>query len=154
MTTSIAIALHILSATIWVGGMFFAYMALRPVAASQLEPPVRLTLWAGVFAKFFPWVWISIIILFTTGYWLIFNVYNSMGATPLYVHIMLSLGIVMTLIFMHVFFAPYRRLKQAIAASDWPTGGSKLAQIRILVGVNTLIGLSVVAIAAGGRFIG
>jgi uncharacterized membrane protein len=44
--------LHILGFTVSVGGMFFAYMALRPVAASQLEPAQRLLLWAGVFAKF------------------------------------------------------------------------------------------------------
>ena len=36
---AIAIPLHLLAAVIWVGGMFFAYMALRPVAASLLEPP-------------------------------------------------------------------------------------------------------------------
>lgn len=36
---SIALALHVLAVTVWVGGMFFAYMILRPVAASQLQPP-------------------------------------------------------------------------------------------------------------------
>ena len=29
---SIAISLHILSAVLWVGGMFFAHQVLRPVA--------------------------------------------------------------------------------------------------------------------------
>ena len=38
---ALAITLHILGAVIWVGGMFFAYMALRPVAAALLEPPQR-----------------------------------------------------------------------------------------------------------------
>ena len=28
--------LHVLGIVVWVGGMFFAYMALRPVAASVL----------------------------------------------------------------------------------------------------------------------
>jgi len=153
MAHAIALALHLLSAVVWVGGMFFAYMALRPVAASQLEPPLRLSLWAGVFTKFFPWVWISIILLLNSGYWMIFTVYKSMGATPLYVHVMVGLGIIMMLIFMHVFFAPFRRLKQAVTAEDWPTGGSKLAQIRILIGINLLIGLSVVVIAVVGRFL-
>ena len=45
---AIAIALHLLAAVIWVGGMFFAYMALRPAAASLLEPPLRLPLWSQV----------------------------------------------------------------------------------------------------------
>lgn len=38
----LAITLHVLSAVVWVGGMFFAWMALRPVAASLLEPPPRV----------------------------------------------------------------------------------------------------------------
>ena len=53
---SIALALHVLAITVWVGGMFFAYMVLRPIAASQLQPPQRLPLWQGVFSRFFPWV--------------------------------------------------------------------------------------------------
>ena len=41
---SVTITLHLLSAVIWVGGMFFAYMVLRPAAATLLEPPQRLPL--------------------------------------------------------------------------------------------------------------
>jgi len=40
----VAIPLHFLATVIWVGGMFFAYMALRSVAASLLEPAQRLPL--------------------------------------------------------------------------------------------------------------
>ncbi len=154
MTNSVILALHLLSAVIWVGGMFFAYMALRPVAASQLEPPARLRLWAGVFSRFFPWVWIGIVLLLTTGYWMLFKLFGGMGGAPLYIHIMNGLGIIMILIYMHVFFAPFRRLKQAVAIEDWPTGGAKLAQIRVLVGINLSLGLIVVAIASGGRYLG
>ena len=64
----IALLLHVLAAVVWVGGMFFAYAALRPVAVSQLEPPLRLALWAGVFSKFFPWVFVAIAILLITGF--------------------------------------------------------------------------------------
>jgi len=59
----LTLILHVLSVIIWVGGMFFAYMCLRPIAASQLEPPVRLQLWVGVFGKFFPFVWLAVILL-------------------------------------------------------------------------------------------
>ena len=65
---------------------------------------------------------------------------------------MLMLGIVMMLIFMHVYFAGYKRLKLAVAAQDWPAGGGKLAQIRMLVGINTILGLATIAIGAGGRY--
>ena len=69
-----------------------------------------------------------------------------------YVHVMLLLGIVMVLIFMHVYFAAYKRLKLAVAAQDWPTGGGKLAQIRMLIGINTILGLLTIAVGSGGRY--
>lgn len=147
-----AVLLHVIAVVIWVGGMFFAYMVLRPAAATLLEPPHRLTLWAGVFDLFFPWVWSSIIAVLATGFWMIFATFGGMGAVGLYVHAMLGLGIVMMLIFFHVYFAPYKRLKRAVAAQDWPEGGKQLAMIRKLVGINTLIGIITIAVGAGGRY--
>ena len=80
---SVAMALlvlvHTLGATIWVGGMFFAYLVLRPVAAGRLEPPARLSLWAGCFDRFFVWVWIAVVILPLTGYWMSFWALGGMA---------------------------------------------------------------------------
>jgi len=146
----LALSLHVLFVVIWVGGMFFAYMALRPVAASLLEPPQRLQLWAGVFAKFFPWVWAAVALILLSGLWMIYGYYN--GEVPVSDHIMMGLGIIMMLIFMHVFFAPYGRLKRAVAAQDWPAGGKALGQIRMLIGINLSIGLLVVLIALLGKY--
>ena len=148
----LALALHVLSVVIWVGGMFFAHRFLRPAAADVLEPPQRLTLWVQVFGRFFPWVWLSIVTLLVTGFGMMFGWFGGMQA-PLYVHIMMGLGVVMMLIFMHVFFAPYRRLRQAVTDQDWKEGGRRLAQIRMLVGINTLLGLGVIVVATVGRFL-
>jgi uncharacterized membrane protein len=149
----VMVALHVLSAVIWVGGMFFAYMALRPVAARQLEPPLRLGLWAGVFGRFFPWVFAAIAALLASGFWMVLSFYGGFNSVGMYVHLMLWGGSLMMLIFLHVYFAPFGRLKRAVAAGDWPAGARSLAQIRILVGVNLLLGLIVVAIATGGRYL-
>lgn len=151
-TIIFSLVLHILSAVVWVGGMFFAYMFLRP-AASQLEPPSRLQLWVVVFQKFFPFVWLALLFLPLTGYMMIFEVWGGMGATPLYVHLMNILGTVMILIFLHVYFAPFKRLKEAVIKKDWPEGGRNLNIIRKLVGLNTIIGLLVIIIASAGRTI-
>ena len=150
---AIAIILHLLPAVIWVGGMFFAYMALRPVAASQLEPPARLSLWVGVFRKFFPWVFAAIALILGSGFWMVYTVFGGLGTSGLYVHVMLVLGILMMLIFLHVYFAPFRRLQRAVGEEDWPTGGKQLAQIRMMVGINLLLGLVTIAIASGGRYL-
>jgi uncharacterized membrane protein len=149
----LAISLHVLSSVIWVGGMFFAYLVLRPIAAIQFEPPQRLTLWSNVFSKFFPWVWVAVVLLVGTGFWLITNKFGGMKNVGVHIHIMMSMGIIMALIFMHVFFAPTRKLAKAVAESNWEEAGKKLAQIRILIGLNLIIGVAVVVIATSGRYL-
>lgn len=149
---SIALALHVLSAALWVGGMFFAYQVLRPVAAEQLEPPARLKLWATVFSRFFPWVWLFVALLPATGYWLIFTFLGGMSAVGLHIHLMQSIGWIMILIYMHLFFAPFRRLREAVITEQWSVAGKQLNQIRQIVGINLLLGLLTLTIAAGGRY--
>lgn len=149
----IAITLHLLAVVVWVGGMFFAYMALRPVAATLLEAPQRLPLWSLTFARFFPWVWVSVILLPVTGYWMILKVFGGFGSLALYIHIMQGVGILMILIFLHVFFAPYRRLKQAVAAGDFTTAGKHLALIRKLIGLNLTLGIALIVVASSGRYL-
>ena len=114
----IALLLHVLAAVVWVGGMFFAYVALRPVAVSQFEPPQRLALWAAVFGKFFPWVFVAIGTLLVTGFWIVLSFYGGFANVGLHVDLMLWAGLLMMLIFLHVFFAPFKRLKLAVAAED------------------------------------
>ncbi len=145
----IAYLLHVLGVVVWVGGMFFAYLALRPVAASVLEPPQRLTLWAGVFDKFFPWVWLSVALILATGLHLLM-VFGGLAA-PHHALAMLALGIVMMLIFGHVYFAPYRKLKRAVAGQDWKAGGAALGQIRQLIDINLILGLVTIAVVFVGR---
>jgi uncharacterized membrane protein len=150
---SVSIALHILASAIWVGGMFFAYVALRPAAAQVLEPPQRLALWIESFKRFFVWVWLSILVLIVTGYWMVFSIFGGFDSVGLHVHLMHGMGIVMMLIFFHVYFAPYRRLRHAVIIEDYPEGGRRLGQIRMLVGLNLTIGLFVIAIASAGRYL-
>lgn len=149
-----AILLHLLGIVVWVGGMFFAYMALRPAAAQLLEPPQRLTLWAGTFGRFFPWVWVSVVFILGSGLDLIFTKLGGFATTPPYVHSMFGIGLLMMLIFAHVFFAPYGRLKRFVAAQDWPSAGAALAQIRMLIGINLSLGLINIAIAVIGERLG
>jgi uncharacterized membrane protein len=67
-------------------------------------------------------------------------------------HIMLGLGIIMMLIFMHVFFAPYKKLTRAVAEERWADGAKSLAQIRLLVGINLSIGLITTIVAVAGKY--
>jgi uncharacterized membrane protein len=148
----IAISLHILAATIWVGGMFFAYSFLRPVAADVLEPPQRLTVWVQVFRKFFNWVWLAIILLIVSGHFMIAQ-FGGLASVGKHIHIMMLLGYIMTAIFMHVYFAPFKRLKAAVTLEDWPNAASNLNVIRKMVLLNLVLGLITVFVASAGRYI-
>lgn len=152
MTMHLALTLHLLGVVIWVGGMFFAYMALRPAAVEILQAPFRLRLWEAVFKRFFPWVWLSILFILGSGYYIIFGLIGGFANTAIYVHIMHGLGIVMVLIYLHVFFAPFNRLKRFNATESWEPAGAALAQIRWLIALNLTIGLIIVIVATAGRY--
>ena len=149
--TVIALALHILAAVAWVGGMLFAHQMLRP-AARALEPAIRLPLWHRVFSRFFPLVWASIVILLASGVFMVVHTFGGFAGIGLYVNVMMALGIIMMLIFFHLFFAPWKRFARAVAAGDLAEAGRQIEQIRVIVGINLLIGLVTVAVGATGRY--
>jgi uncharacterized membrane protein len=148
----IALSLHVLGVVIWVGGMFFAHMALRPVALRLLEPAQRLPLWAGVFGRFFPWVWASVSLILGSGLYLLLAMggFRTVGWP---VHLMFALGLAMTAIFLYIFFSPYRRLKQFVALRDWKGAADALARIRKAVGINLSLGILVILAATAGGLV-
>jgi uncharacterized membrane protein len=148
-----AVILHAVSAVVWVGGMFFAHQVLRPAAAA-LDPGPRLLLWSRVLGRFFAWVIASIVLLLASGYVLVFAVFGGFAGVGLHVHLMQGIGILMMLLFLHLYFAPWRRFRMAVAREDWSEGGRQLGQIRTIVTINLVLGLVVVAIGSSGRYWG
>ncbi|HEY6094448.1 MAG TPA: CopD family protein [Gallionellaceae bacterium] len=142
--------LHLWSIVVWVGGMFFAYVVLRPSAAEVLQPPERLKLWNRVFKSFFNWVWAAILLVLVTGFYMIYLL-GGFGHIPMYINLMLLLGSVMMVIFFYVFFSCYASFKVLVERQEWPAAGAMLATIRKLVAVNTTIGLLTLAVVLIGR---
>jgi uncharacterized membrane protein len=140
--------LHVLSAVVWVGGMFFAWMILRPAVISALEGPSRLKLWLQVFPRFFVWVWCAVILLPVTGIGMIHLNFSGFQTAPRYVQVMMGLYVVMVALFLRVSTLNLPELRKAVVAEQWPEGAAALGKIRRLVGINLLIGIAVVAIAA------
>jgi len=150
MTLAIALAfgLHQLATVVWVGGMFFAHMALRPAAAESLQAPPRLQLMAGVFRRFFAWVWAAIVLLWGSGLW-IFLVPLA-GRAGGHVHLMMGIAAVMTCIFVFIYVLPYRGFRSAVGGGDWASAGVRLGLIRRLIGVNLVLGLITALAGAAG----
>jgi uncharacterized membrane protein len=150
---AIAVILHSLSAVVWVGGMFFALVVLRP-ASGPLDPGPRLALWRRVFDRFFAWVFAAIVLLLASGFAMVFWVFAGFRGVGRHVHLMMALGILMMLIFLHLYFAPWKRFRAALAAGDNPAAAVQLNQIRILVTINLILGLVTAAIGSSGRYWG
>ena len=147
LAITVLIVLHILSAVIWVGGMVFAYMVLRP-SVDEMEPAHKLSLLAAIFRRFFRWVWHAVVILPATGYALLFTVYGNLN----HFHLMQSLGWVMIALFIFMFFGPYPPFRQAVVQADWPEAARHLPRIRRIIAINLVLGVITVAVGAAGRF--
>ena len=150
---TIGLIVHVLAAVIWVGGIFFAYVVLRP-ATVALDAHARLELWGRVLGRFFPWVWASIAALLLSGYGMVFLGLGGFRGAGVHVHIMQATGWVMIVLFLHLFFAPWPRLRRALEAGDDKTAARQLNQIRWMVGTNVVLGLLTSAIGASGRYWG
>ena len=103
------LALHILCAVLWVGGMFFAYIVLRP-SLVVLEPPQRLLLHTQIFRRFFLVVWHVMPLLLLSGFAILFGFYGGMAGVAWNVHAMMGLGVLMAIIFMAIVFGPYAQV--------------------------------------------
>lgn len=147
----ILLPLHVLAVIVWVGGMFFAHQILRPTAGA-LDAPVRLAQWRRVFARFFPWVGIAVVVLLATGFAMMAMAFGGMGHAPVYVHVMMGLGIIMMLAFGHLVSAPWKRFRRAVDGADWTAAAAQLNQIRGIVTFNLALGIVVVVIAASGPY--
>jgi uncharacterized membrane protein len=153
LPTALALTLHLLGAVVWVGGMFAAYVCLRP-AAGALDAPQRLLLWRGFFAKFLPWVWVSVLLLLASGYWMLVTTFGGFAHAPLYINLMQLLGLVMVALFVWLFHGPWLKFKRAVDAQQWPLAAGHLNRIRQIIMINLPLGLIVVIIGGTGRFWG
>jgi uncharacterized membrane protein len=142
--TASLLAIHVLSAVVWVGGMFYALVVLRP-ALSVLDAAPRLQLHMLTLKRFFLVVWHAMPLMLLTGWGMIIAAGWDMGHLPLYVNAMQGLGVVMAGIFLFTYFVPFRRLRRAIRP-----GPELLSRIRLLVTANLILGVLVILIATFG----
>ena len=147
------LAIHVLSAVIWVGGMFFALIVLRP-AVGPLEPAVRLALWRRVFARFFPAVGVSVLALLATGHAMILVELGGFGAIGMSIHLMQGIGVLMALLYLHLLVGPYRRFLKALDAGTPPAAGRAIEGIRWIITVNLALGVVTLVIATTGHYWG
>ncbi|MFZ3219884.1 MAG: CopD family protein [Rhodoferax sp.] len=143
--------LHLVAAIVWMGGMTFMLLALKPAAMALLEPQPRARLMGVVWQRFFVMVLIAIVVLLVTGTHLYTAAFKAtkaatgVGSVALGWNAMLVLGMTMVLIFGHIYFAGFKRFKRAAAAGEWPVAAKAAAQIQTLVLANFVLGWLAIA---------
>ena len=137
------LAVHVLCAVIWVGGMFFAYVVLRP-SLSVLEPMQRIALHTQVFRRFFLIVWHVMPLILISGFAVLFLFYGGIAGVGWNVNVMMLLGLIMSAVFVLIVFGPYARFRRT---TDRATAVACIDRIRKLIGVNLVLGIVTVVVA-------
>ena len=88
-------------------------------------------------------VWPSIGLLLVTGLVMLLGV--GMRQAPVGWHLMLGIGLLMFAVFGHLYFGPFRRLRTAVDAADWPQAGQRVGQIAKLAQLNLVLGALAIA---------
>lgn len=141
---------HVLGVVVWVGGMFVLHFAVRPSAARLQEPSVRLTFLLSTLGRFMAWVALAVVIVLASGLAMIF-MSGGFSNAHVSVHLMLTVGLVMMALYLHIRFAPFKRMRDAVMASNWPVAAANLDVVRKMVLLNLALGIVTIAIATIGR---
>ena len=91
-------------------------------------------------------------LLLVSGYGMLLLYFGGVAGAPLHIHLMQGTGILMMLLFLQLFFGPWRRFGHAVKREALPEAAKGLDQIRRIVALNLVLGLLTVIIGASGRF--
>ena len=149
----LAQGLHAITATLWIGGIFFAFMALRPAAQEVLQPRERLQLWRVAYRKFFRLVWLLITILITTGYYQLFFRFGGFANSQPYLHLMHTIGLIMVAAFCYLYFRLYGRLCRLIDTEDTSAASDTLTKMRPVMATNLFLGIVITAVGVCGPYV-
>jgi uncharacterized membrane protein len=138
------LAVHVLCAVIWVGGMFFAYLVLRP-SLSVLEPLQRIALHTQVFRRFFLVVWHAMPLILLSGFTMLFVFDGGAADAAWNINAMMLIGLIMSAVFVLIIFGPYARFRRT---TDRATAVASIDRIRKLIGANLVLGIITVVVAA------
>ena len=144
------LCLHLLAATLWVGGMAVMHFAVRPAAVQTLEPPLRLAFMAAALGRFFAWVSVAVLLLLASGLAMML-LGGGFAAAHWSVHAMFGIGLAMMAVYGHIRYAAYPRLQRAVSAREWPKAAAQLNAIRQRVALNLALGTGVFVVAVLGR---
>lgn len=135
---SVMHTLHVLGAVVWVGGLFFMLLIMRPAIAS-LDAPQRVDVYRAAFHRFLRMLWVVIPGMLITGYAMMFGEYGGFTDGNWNLHLMHMLGLGMAALFVTIWFGPYQPFRRG--------QGRAIDLIRPLLMTSLILGLATIVIA-------
>ncbi len=138
---SLVLAVHILAMTAWVGGMAYALLVMRPSLGVLAAATDRMAVLGDTFRRFFRIVWVAMPLVLLSGWAMVFGVWGGFAHLPWPVNVMQVLGLVMAVVYLVLFFGPYKRFQAQ-------PGPVPAASIRKLIHTNLGLGVIVIIVAS------
>lgn len=123
--------LHILFTIVWIGGMIYSLIFLKPALREILPEESRGKFLKSVLSRFFVAVWLSIIVIFITGMGLWHGYRKDFSENTLFHIKLFSFGL-MVVIFSYIYFLLFKR--------------NKIAPIPNLISINLILGILILMI--------
>lgn len=148
--TSEAVAAAILQQLgllLWVGGMLFALLTLRPTFHAAMPPTQELRLLNGMLGRFFIWSLVMAALALGGAVWTWRHTGGGGGPAEVLVPIGLLLAVGLTVL---LYLWPYARLRDAIDDDDEQAAYGWVWLLRALVALGLAMGLGLAGLALFG----
>jgi uncharacterized membrane protein len=109
---SLVLAVHVISIALWVGGIFYAIAILRP-SLGLLDLTQRNSIMLQTMARFFKGLTHAIPTALISG-WLLIMHEGGFANAPWAINAMQAFGIIMTGLFIRLYFGPFQKVRRAI----------------------------------------
>ncbi len=141
----LVLTVHLLGMALWVGGAAYALLVLRP-SLNLLDQTQRVSVSLQTLSRFFRLIWHVMPIVLLTGWAMEIFREGGFANADWHINAMQGLALVMTGVFLWTYFGPFRRARRAIRPQP-----ALFESIRSLVGMNLVIGASIVVVASLGH---
>jgi uncharacterized membrane protein len=148
-----ALALHILAAIIWLGGLFLLCVVLQP-SARPLVSVIALSLWHRVLSRFFVWAWVGLALILISGIAMVFLEFGGFAKIPSIHRANMLIGIPAIALYGYLYFAPWQRFRRAVSSNDAMAAKRSIRQVRMLMATILALGLVASVVSAGARYYG
>lgn len=145
------LSFHIVAAILWIGGLLFLLLVLRPALAS-LPGPAALGVMRRVLERFLRLVWICAAALVLTGYAGVFLMFGGFASAGLHIRIMHATGMTMVVLFLLLWIGPWRQFRRHFDAGDLEAATKALRSIRQIATINLILGLITACVSVTGGF--